>query len=303
MKFFISFLCFAWVLSCFSAKGQSSGISIKKAFQLPEIPSMIVNPEEKTKYLLSHYWDHFDFQDSTLIALPEMSEQAFVNYLQILAYADQPTQQANIKAMLRKAEAGSPSMFSYFTGLYEKYLYDPNSPIRNEELYIPVLEYMISSVSLKEINKVRPRHQLEIAQKNRPGHPAIDFTYTLPSGKTGRLYGIAATYTLLIFYNPDCHECKNTVEQLSASPLINKLLKEKKLQILALYPDENLSLWRNKLAEIPSAWMTAYDAGQKITHQNLYNLNAIPTLYLLDQNKKVILKDAPWQAVEAYLQL
>lgn len=80
-------------------------------------------------------------------------------------------------------------------------------------------------------------------------------------------------------------------------------MKEKTLQILALYPDQDLTLWRNKLAEIPSTWITGYDADQKITHQNLYNLDAIPTLYLLDQNKKVILKDAPWQAIEAYLHL
>ena len=303
MKFFTFLLGIVLALSCLSLKGQSSDIPLKKTFQLPEIPSMLVNPEEKTKYLLSHYWDHFDFRYSTLITLPEVSEQAFVNYLQILGYVDQTDQTKSIKAMLGKAEAGSSSMFSYFTGLYEKYLYDPNSPIRNEELYIPVLDYVIHSTSLKEINKIRPRHQLEIARKNRPGHQATDFTYTLPSGKTGRLSGITALYTLLIFYNPDCHECKHTVEQLSSSPLINKLLKEKTLQILALYPDQDLTLWRNKLAEIPSTWITGYDADQKITHQNLYNLDAIPTLYLLDQNKKVILKDAPWQAIEAYLHL
>lgn len=301
MKFFTLFFCFILVCSSLSLQGQSRDIPMKKTFQLPEIPSVMVNSEERTKYLVIHYWDHFDFQDSTLLHLPEVSEQALANYLQILLYVDQPTQQKAINSMLRKAQAGSPAMLSYIAGLYEKYLYDPNSPVRNEELYIPVLEYLLHSDALEEVTKIRPRHQLEIAKKNRPGNKATDFIYTLPSGKTGRLAGITATYTLLIFYNPDCPECKHTVEQLSASPLIRTLLKEKKLQILAVYPDADLTLWRNKLSEIPSTWIAAYDAGQKITHQNLYNLNAIPTLYLLDQNKKVILKDAPWQAIEAYL--
>lgn len=35
--------------------------------------------------------------------------------------------------------------------------------------------------------------------------------------------------------------------------------------------------------------------------KNLYDLRAIPTLYLLDKNKTVLLKDATLQKVEQYL--
>ena len=47
--------------------------------------------------------------------------------------------------------------------------------------------------------------------------------------------------------------------------------------------------------------INAYDAGQKITERQLYDLKAMPTLYLLDKDKRVILKDAPVEQIEQWL--
>ncbi|HBK95202.1 MAG TPA: DUF5106 domain-containing protein, partial [Porphyromonadaceae bacterium] len=37
-----------------------------------------------------------------------------------------------------------------------------------------------------------------------------------------------------------------------------------------------------------------------ITKQKLYDIKAIPTLYLLDKDKKVILKDTSIEAIESF---
>jgi len=39
-----------------------------------------------------------------------------------------------------------------------------------------------------------------------------------------------------------------------------------------------------------------------IDQKNLYDLKAIPTLYLLDKDKTVLLKDATAEEIEEYLQ-
>lgn len=44
-----------------------------------------------------------------------------------------------------------------------------------------------------------------------------------------------------------------------------------------------------------------YDDGQVITKERLYDLRAIPTFYLLDREKRVLLKDAPFRVIETYL--
>ena len=66
-----------------------------------------------------------------------------------------------------------------------------------------------------------------------------------------------------------------------------------KVKVLAVYPDEDMKAWRDYLPHFPSAWINAYDADLKIKSAELYDLKAIPTLYLLDSNKTVMLRDAP----------
>ena len=39
-------------------------------------------------------------------------------------------------------------------------------------------------------------------------------------------------------------------------------------------------------------WIIAYDAGARISKEELYDLKAIPSMYLLDRDKRVLAKDA-----------
>ena len=64
---------------------------------------------------------------------------------------------SSVIAMLILSELVS-AMIQYFSEMMEKYLYDPNSPLRNEEMYIAVLEYLTESSSLSDVEKIRPAH-------------------------------------------------------------------------------------------------------------------------------------------------
>lgn len=296
-----------FVLIFNSCHGQHNAKTVKeetapKTFEMVSVPSMITDPEERAAYLVQHYWDKFDFSDTAYVHLPEITEQAISNYIGLMKYADPKVASSAIKGMMHKATADS-TMFAHIAGLYEKYLYDPNSPLRDESLYIPVLEAILSAPVLDEVNKIRPAHLLELALKNRIGEPATDFTYTLADGKTGTLYNVKADYLLLFFYNPDCDACKEITGQLVASPLIGQLQAEKKLKILAVYPDEDLEAWRKHIPDVPSAWINSYDSAVALKNDEVYDLKAIPTLYLLDKNKKVLLKDVTFGQLEEFLQM
>lgn len=53
-----------------------------------DVPVTLTAPEDRAAYLSLHYWDHFDFADTSLISRPEITEQAFVDFLGILPYTD-----------------------------------------------------------------------------------------------------------------------------------------------------------------------------------------------------------------------
>ena len=281
-----------------SRPAQSSARPAPRTFRAVTVPST-VPPEERKAYLRDHYWDNFDFRDTTLLA--EVDTVAMVRAL--FAYVANfvaPDDRAAIDTLMRRASASKP-MTEYFAMLAERVLHDPNSPARNDELYIPVLEALVSSPWLDRWERIAPQHDLRMASQNRIGRPANDFRYTLASGATGTLYGVKAEYTLLFINNPGCHACTETIDALKNAPIINRLLGQKKLTVLSIYPDEELDEWRKHLNEFPKEWINGYDKKFAIKEQQLYDLKAIPTLYLLNKEKTVLLKDATAQAIEEYL--
>lgn len=245
--------------------------------------------EEEYEAMIAHFWDDFDFEVGeriieydTIDILNAMGE--YVSYI--------PPRDADslMRSLIFRASQSKP-VLEFFTMIAEVVLHDPNSPLRNDEYYIPVLESMLESSLLDEYERIAPEYDLEIARKNRIGTPANDFVYTLADGSQHRMHDIEADYTILMFSNPGCPMCREIMEEITSSPLLNLLTEHGDLRTLSLYPDEDLEAWREHFNDIPTSWIRAYDKGQKITVERLYNLSAIPALYLLDSNKRVIIKD------------
>lgn len=299
MKYGWIAFCVLLLAACGSSSRQKPAEQARR-FELPQPPMTLQGQEARAAYMVEHYWDKFDFTDTLWLQRPEVVEQALVDYLQVLNYVPAERAQRSLTKLVN-ASVADTAMFDRFERLLDKYLYDPNSPMRNEEYYIPVLEAIIASPAVDEWLKVRPRHRLEMALKNRPGSPAQDFTYTLASGRQGRLYDLKSDYTLLFFYNPGCTNCREVREQITASPVVGQLRREGAIDVLALYPDQDLTEWRNYRDSIPRDWINAYDQGTLIESGRLYDLKAIPTLYLLDASKRVLLKDTPFGRIEALL--
>lgn len=258
---------------------------------LPAIAPAALAPEERVEWLRWHYWDNFDFADTAFLARADTLQlfEAYARYVQLLFSA--PTDGAPMDSLMRRAAVSRP-MLDYFAMLADRVLGDPNSPLRNDEFYIPVLRAQLSSPWYDEYERLAPEYRLSLASQNRIGEQANDFRYTLASGATGTLYGLRAEYVLLFINNPGCSMCREIREAISASPMLTELIEHGRLRVLALYPDENLDEWRAYREQIPASWINAYDDGCVLREKGLYDLSAIPSLYLLDAQKRVLVKDA-----------
>lgn len=290
--------------SCHNGKTQKEQTTEKTQetprFTLPEIPAMYTTPEQQAEFLVKRYWDNFDFTDTTCIHLPKITEQIYAGFLDVANHTSMESAYDGMKRMMTNA-GKDKKVFDYFVSLADKFLYDPNSPFRNEEFYIAILEKMIETDMLDDVEKSRPRYRLKLALKNRLGTKALNFTYTLSSGKQGALYGLPEEYTLVYINNPGCHACGEITEGLKQSGVVQYLLSEKRMTILCIYPDEDLGEWKKHQDDFPPSWINGYDKGAVIRNKDLYDLKAIPSLYLLDKNKTVLLKDATLPQIEQYL--
>lgn len=266
----------------------------------PEIPLMMTAPQQRAFYYVNHYWDGYSLADTAFIHSKD-TEQLYANFIDALQYVNTAESRFALKNMMSLMEADSTA-YAHFCILNDKYLYDPNSPMRNEEYYIPVLEQMLASTRLTELDKIRPADRLKQALKNRPGMKAANFSYVTPKGKTGRMSGIKADYTLLFFYDPDCTNCRKYEQILSEMPAFLEMQKKGIIRVLAVYPDEDENEWLVNSSHMPRGWIVGWNKQGDIRSKTLYEICATPTLYLLDKQKKVILKDASMEQLIRYLE-
>lgn len=269
----------------------SDAATERPAVFLPAIPPSRLEPAEQQEWLRWHYWDRFNFSDTLFLARADTTQfvESYIRYIALIS--DRPTDAAPMDTLMRRASASRP-MLDYFAMMARMVLHDPNSPLRNDEFYIPVLEAQLRAPWYDEYERIAPQYDLQIARQNRIGHPANDFRYTLASGRSGTLYGLEAEYVLLFINNPGCAMCREIREAITSSPMLTEMIERGRLKVLAIYPDEDLTEWRAYRDQMPSSWINAYDDGCVIREKSLYDLHAIPALYLLDRNKRVLVKDS-----------
>lgn len=289
-------------VGCAGCGGEKTAPEVRqlRPIEIPKAPAMM-SEEEQLDYLAKHYWDNFDFADTAYVAQSDILEQFYADYINILYTIPNESAVSYVEALYKDA-GKSKRVFEYFMDVGEKYLYVPNSPYRNEELYIPILEAVMAYDSLSDLEKVRSERQLEMSKRNREGDQAADFRITLANGSSINLHQIGGEYILLYFINPGCGGCAQETLFIEASEIIAPMIKDGRLKVVLVYPDSDLEAWREDQENVPSDWLYGYDKELKIRDEDIYDLQAIPTFYLLDRDKVVLIKDAKGVIdVERYL--
>lgn len=172
---------YVWFISLFllavacgagnTCKGQEA------AFPYPEVPAVMTEPEERLAYLVEHFWARYDFRDTALLQRREITEQGFADFVGLLSQAqDRALWQRAMKPFAEGA-AETAEAYRCFGELAELYLYDPNSPMRDEELFLAFAAEFMKQRVRDEGVYARLEFQRDLALKNRVGQAAADFRY------------------------------------------------------------------------------------------------------------------------------
>ena len=187
--------------------------------------------------------------------------------------------------------APQSNVFEYVTREICEIFYDANSPYRDEDLYATFAARLLLSPYCPAQMRETFRRDIRLCAMNRVGTPAADFVYVDRSGRRHHLYDIKTEYTLLVFLNPGCEACEQIVEPL-AEPVVVNLIKSGRMTLLGMYIDEDIPDWLSKCEKLPELWKDGYDPDGIIRSDLIYHIRAIPSVYLLDRDKTVLLKDA-----------
>lgn len=295
----VALLCACSSRSSSSSSSRSDADTVVAELALPAVPASLKEPAQRAKYVLDHFWDAMDFRDTLRSHNRAFMEQSLVNFISLFPHADEAALPFAIDGLWQKAVVDSEAC-ALLGELAEQYLADRESPMRSEAHYVLFLESYLRLPGLSEVSRVRPAFQLEEALKNRPGTVAADFAYVDRAGQRQTLHGQSASRLLLVFYNPDCDHCVETLQWLQENEPIQSLLKKRELAILALYTEDNQALWDETKSSLPQNWLVGMDA-DNIVGQGLYAFPAMPVMYLLGADKTVLLKDPTQEQLDAFL--
>ena len=294
----------AALLSCAPKKTSAPAVQTRD-FPMAEIPMMITQPEERMAWLGLHFWDKFTdtdslyFCDSAIVngvPLEKLEKQMGV-FASVLQEMPLPAGQKAMEAFYCRLEAfqqakPAGNVLPQTVALATRYFYDPNSPVRSEDLYLPFVSKLAASALIDPDYRHAYEWDARMCALNRAGTPAADFVFIDTAGKRRTLYGIKAQRTLLIFGNPDCTACKEIMETMNAYPEISLQIAAGTLKVVDIFIDEDIDLWRGRMDAYPASWINGYDPSFTIRTELIYNVRAVPSPYLLDAKKTVLLKDA-----------
>lgn len=310
-------LAFVAVLfpACGGKNDKDARVPLERSFPpMPTVPSMITDANEAYEYIATHFWDGFLGKsypcDSSLVnGVRDIEvEKAFGMYVTLLennCSRDFATKaMSSLFSSIERFSRDNDSfdVFGFFEKTVPKYLYDPNSPVRDEDLYLPYVSGLSVSDLVSEDMKPAYLYDVSMCSINRIGTPAADFSFTDLKGRRHNLYDINAEYILLFFSNPGCPACKEIIDEIEVNQVLNKFISDGYLAVVNVYIDRDIAEWKSYAVEYPSSWYSGYDQDYSIRSGVKYNVRAIPSLYLLDSEKNVVLKDAPEERIIQYLE-
>lgn len=276
----------------------------QQIFPMPEVPGMITSEEEVRTYLVAHFWDKFDFKDERLLKDKQMLVKGLAGFVSLSANIPVEQKEAVSKGFLTLCKGITENRLQTDSLKYyvEEFLYNPNSPYYNEELYGFYLKGMMENLPENDPIVETYCFRLQLMGRNCPGDRAENFDYYLPDKTRQSLYAtrVKGNYLILVFYDPECHSCHDIMMGMFADRLLAEAVASGKVTVLAVYTEGDTEVWKRYLRGMPGNWIIGEDR-RVIKEKAIYDLKAMPTIYLLDKNRKVLLKDASYVKIREAL--
>lgn len=261
---------------------------------LPSVPATLRVPAMRADYIGAHFWDSIDWAD-TMATDPATVAQNVANYLSVFPVmsGDSARMAAADTFLTNALKAGETQALAASQAL-EDCLFGSESSLRDERLYTIFLERMLAA---GYPDSLRAAYMLEMTRHNMVGTPAANFTFVTREGKRSSLKEFIDKPTVLFFYDPDCHNCHALAKALADDPVLKAKLIGGGIKVLAVSPGDS-DEWQAHGAWLPSSWTDASDEGT-IEDGELYSFGTFPSLYLVDTDGTVILKDCrPEELIE-----
>ena len=262
------------------------------AMKEPEVPEKFTDSGRadsiyQYQYYKNHYWDNFDLTDDRLLRTPLFNNHIERFFTQVVyQHPDSIVQEADV--FIGKTRE-SKEVFKYSVW-FLTYKFEMSKVMGFDEIFVHMVDtyystgeaFWADSTVVVSLAKRADELRGVLIGSNAPNLILID-----TAGGFKSMYHTNARFLVLLFYESDCNHCKKEIEALKT------WLEEDTydVKVFAVCTDTSLVEWKKFIHDHELDWINV-NGTRSVTadYHDLYDISMTPTLFLLDEKKKILAK-------------
>lgn len=256
------------------------------------------------KYYREHFFDNFDLSDDALIRIEHTLYKKKVNEYLDKLYAPQPD--TLIKAITKIVGMAKKNPETYrFLIMQLTTKYGNPEYMGLDEVYVWLyytyyatgeMDYWANEKHKKNLKEFADNYCKSLIGKTGPNMIMQDANFQPKS-----MYDIKTKYTILYFFDHGCSHCRKE------TPVLVDFYKKNKaklnVEVFAIDIDSSMVAMREFIKTFGTTWITVNGPRTylNVHFKDQYDVPSYPTIYILDQNKKIIAKKPPTDKLEGFL--
>lgn len=280
-------------------------IKARKQVEVPDPPVLDngkVDSSYSFKYYKDHYFDNFDLGNPLLIRVSDAKYRTKVEeYLDKLILQHPDTVFSEIKKLATKAKA---TLDTYKYLVWNATIKYQNPKIMGQDkIFVDIYDHFFASGEMdfwaNDQLKKNLKERADQLRMSLIGKKAPNLIMQNQDLEKTELYDINNKYTVIYFYDPDCGHCKKE------TPKLKKFYNETAhdVEVFAVSADTSMVKMRDYITKNNLNWINVNGPRTfTVSYQKLYDADRTPTIYIIDDKKKIIAKKLPAEQLEDFLE-
>ncbi|MEQ8927213.1 MAG: thioredoxin-like domain-containing protein [Fulvivirga sp.] len=268
---------------------------------IPDTPEDEDPTEFGYQYLKKNYWNNFNLGDPAMLRLGRpIYKEKVENYFNrlIIPQPDSIIKQVNLLAKEAKVTQDTYKYFIWTVTL----LYQNPTIMGLDRVFVEMIDTYFESGEMDFwANSQLKKNLKERADQLRLsliGNKAANMVMMDKDKQMKSLYAIPNKYTVIYFFDPDCGHCKKE------TPVLADFYSSTKydVEVFAVSADTSIVKMENYINKMGMKWITVNGPRTATgSYHDSYDANTTPTIYVLDEKKKIIAKKIPAARLEDFL--
>jgi peroxiredoxin len=280
-------------------------LKMNKRIEIPDPPKKADGKIDSTfqlRYYRAHYFDNFDLGDDALIRLPQPTYSQKVNeYLDKLFPPQADSLKKAIEFMVSKAKKNQETYKYLVFTLIVKFQNPDIMGLDDVFVFLHDKYFATGEMNYWANEKYRKnlKDHADRLRKSLIGNTAPNLIMQDENFLPRSMYDIKKKYTILYIFDPDCGHCKTETPK-----LVNFYEKNKAkfdVEVFAVSADTSMKKMRDFIKQQKTTWITVNGPRTYVgSYRDLYDAVTTPTMYIIDDKKKIIAKKFPIENLEEF---